>query len=69
MLLFQKNLLRSSVDLLGPYDFCNAENMDKIMKFSNKNGIYFYNVECHGIWQDLDEKIKSRTVHLSRGHT
>lgn len=48
MLLVQKNLFRSSVDLLGPYDFYDAENMDIIMEFNHKNGIYcliYWNLE------------------------
>ncbi len=29
---------------LGPYDFCDAENVDKIGESSHKNGIYTQNV-------------------------
>ncbi len=43
------------MQLVGPYDFRDAENADGIAESSHKNGIY-----------SLDELIKSRSLHLNQ---
>lgn len=47
-------LFGSAVNL-GPYDFRDVENADKIMESSHKNGFYFITWNVMEIWRNLDE--------------
>ncbi len=46
---------KQGLKLVGPYDFCDAENVDRFVESSHKNGIYSltWNVtECVKVWMN-----------------
>ncbi len=43
-----------TIKSVGPYDFRDAKNVDRIVESSHKKQIFFYNTECRGIGQILD---------------